>query len=237
MHFLKTSQRLDYLETLGKIDTWLFISIHDSMYVCNNTPCNGHLTPEIQTLKMEFLDLIKEVPSRGPLPTTPRGNKFILTLTDYFIKWVEVFPVKDQTAVVCAQLILNEVICRFGSPLAIHSDQGRAYESQIFQELCKILEIRKTRTSPRNPKCNGQTEIFNRSILSMIKSYLRGEQTNWDMNLGCLAGAYRASPNESTCLTPNILMLGREVRLPYDLLHKGHPLDPNEADTSWGNHA
>ncbi|CAC5404232.1 unnamed protein product [Mytilus coruscus] len=175
----------------------------------------------------------------GPLPTTPRGNKFILTVTDYFTKWVEVFPVKDQTAVVCAQLILNEVICRFGSPLAIHSDQGRAYESQIFQELCKILEIRKTRTSPRNPKFNGQTERFNRSIISMIKSYLRGEQTNWDMNLGCLAGAYRASPNESTCLTPNILMLGREVRLQYELIHKGHPLDTNEADTctSWGNHA
>ncbi|CAC5407266.1 unnamed protein product [Mytilus coruscus] len=153
--------------------------------------------------------------------------------------WVEVFPVKDQTAVVCAQLILNEVICRFGSPFAIHSDQVRAYKSQIFQELCKILEIRKSRTSPRNPKCNGQTERFNRCIISLIKSYLRGEQTNWDMNLGCLAGAYRASPNESTCLTPNILMLGREVRLPYELIHKGHPLDTNEADTctSWGNHA
>jgi hypothetical protein len=53
-------------------------------------------------------------------------------------------------------------------------------ESGIFQELCKILEIRKTRTSPRNPKCNGQVERFNRTLIGMIKSYLRGEQTNWE---------------------------------------------------------
>ncbi|CAC5421923.1 unnamed protein product [Mytilus coruscus] len=229
----KLSQRYYWYEMREDIDIWI-----SQCDICgaNKHPHKSSRAPlgtmpvgaPLDRLATDFL---------GPLPTTPRGNKFILTVTDYFTKWVEVFPVKDQTAVVCAQLILNEVICRFGSPLAIHSDQGRAYESQIFQELCKILEIRKTRTSPRNPKCNGQTERFNRSIISMIKSYLRGEQTNWDMNLGCLAGAYRASPNESTCLTPNILMLGREVRLPYELLHKGHPLDPNEADTSWGNHA
>jgi hypothetical protein len=66
----------------------------------------------------------------------------------------------------------------------------------------KLLEIRKTRTSPRNPRGNGQIERFNRSLLSMIKSFLRGEQTGWDLNLGCLADAYRATPHESTGLTP-----------------------------------
>ena len=157
----------------------------------------------------------------GPLPVTPRGYKYILTITDYFTKWVEIFAVPDQTAVTCAQAMLNEVVCRFGCPLAIHSDQGRNFESGIFQELCKIFEIRKTRTSPRNPKCNGHVERFNRTLIGMIKSYLRGEQTNWDINLGCLAGAYRSSPNESTGLTPNLMMLGREVTLPFEIITKG----------------
>ena len=49
--------------------------------------------------------------------------------------------------------------------MSIHSDQGRHYESQVFQELCEILKIRKTRTTPRNPKCNGQVQRFNRSLL------------------------------------------------------------------------
>ncbi|CAC5364722.1 unnamed protein product [Mytilus coruscus] len=124
---------------------------------------------------------------------------------------------KDQTAATCAYFILDEVICRYGCPLSLHSDQGRNFESEIFTELCFLPEIRKTRTSVRNPKGNGQIERFNRSLLAMIKSYLCGEQTDWDLNLGCLAGAYRSTPNESTGLTPNLLMLGREIRLPLEV--------------------
>ena len=104
--------------------------------------------------------------------------------------------------------------------MSIHSDQGRNYESQVFQELCEILEIRKTRTTQRNPRGNGQVQRFNRSLMSMIKLFLR-EQTNWDMNLGCLAGAYRTSTHEPTGLTPNLLMLGREIRLPYEVTREG----------------
>ena len=104
----------------------------------------------------------------GPLPETPRHNRYILIVVDYFTKWVEVFPVPDQMAKTCAAVIVNEVIAHLGSPLDLHSDQGRKYESDIFKELCSLFEVRKTRTSPRNPKCNGAVERF---ILRMIKAY------------------------------------------------------------------
>lgn len=154
----------------------------------------------------------------GPLPETPRGNKFILVVTDQFTKWVEIFPVPNWTAVTCAEIILNEVIGRWGCPLDLHSDQGKNYESHIFAELCRLLEIRKTRTSAGNPRCNGQTERFNRTLIRMIKAYLKGQQREWDRNLGCLAAAYRAVPHEATGMTPNLLMLGREVRLPAEVM-------------------
>ena len=34
----------------------------------------------------------------GPLPETPRGNKYIVILTDYFSKWAEAAPLQDKTA-------------------------------------------------------------------------------------------------------------------------------------------
>jgi hypothetical protein len=71
----------------------------------------------------------------------------------------------------------------------------------------------------------------------MITSYLCGEQTNWDLNLGFLAGAYRASPNETTGLSPNLLMLGREVLMPYDLTKEGSSVMFDLKETTCGAHA
>ena len=119
-----------------------------------------------------------------------------------------------MTAELSAEKLLNEVISRWGCPYSIHSDQGRTYESRVFRELCRMLEVRKNRTSVRNSRGNGQVERFNRTLLCMIRAYLCGEQHEWDLHLGCLAGAYRATSNESTMMTPNLLTMGREVHLP-----------------------
>ena len=172
----------------------------------------------------------------GPLPVTDRGNRYILLLTDHFTKYVEIIPVPDMTAEVCAQKILNEFISRWGCPLSVHSDQGRTYESAVFKQLCRMLEIRKTRTSPRHPQGNGQSEHFNRTLLRMVKAYLCGEQRDWDLHLGCLAGAYRVTPNESTKLSPNLLTIGREVRLPAELVFSSKNTCDGLDITSYGEY-
>ena len=154
----------------------------------------------------------------GPFPVTERGNRYILLLKDHFSKYVEILAVADMTAEVCASRIVNEFNARWGCPLTIHSYQGRTYESNVFKEMCRMLEIRKSRTSARNPQDNGQSERFNRTLLRRIKAYLCGEQQDWNLLLGCLAGAYRATPHESTSLTPNLLTMGREVHLPAELV-------------------
>ncbi len=161
----------------------------------------------------------------GPLPMTDRGNSYILVVCDAFTKWVEAFPIPDQTAKTCATVLLDEVICRLGCPLDLHSDQGRNFDGNLFKELCNLLHIRKTRTSPHHPQCNGQCERFNRTLLGMVRAYLQGQQESWDLHLSHLTAAYRATPHESTGLTPNMMMLGREVRLPGEVYVQG-PEEP-----------
>ena len=117
-----------------------------------------------------------------PLPRTKRGNTCILVVTDSFTKWLELFSLPDESAQTCAQVILNEVISRYGCPLSFHTDQGRNFQSKIFAELCKILEIRKTRTSPWNPKGNDQTERFNKTLVDMRRADLEGDGRNWNQN-------------------------------------------------------
>ena len=153
----------------------------------------------------------------GPLPLSHKGNQCIQIVTDSFTKWVEIQAIPDQTATTCAEDLVDAVICRLGCPLLLHSDQGRNYESKFFMELCKLLEIRKTRTTPRRPQCNGQTKHFNRTMVQMIRAFIKGEQRDWDLYLPCLSAAYRSSKHKTTGLSPNFLMLGQEVRLPGDI--------------------
>lgn len=70
----------------------------------------------------------------------------------------------------------------------------------------------------------------------MIKAFLCGEQENWDLKLGCLAAAYRACPNETTRMSPNIFMLGRELRIHSELLYGGQCNHHNQEVQSYGDH-
>ena len=168
----------------------------------------------------------------GPLPVTPVGNRHILVLADHFTKYVEVVPVRSQTARECVNKIVENFISRWGTPLSIHSDQGSAFESQVFKKMCSLFGIRKTRTSPRNPKGNGLIERFNRSLLKMIRAYLADEQGDWELHLGSLAGAYRATPHESTGLSPNMMATGQEVRLPVSVMYGPSTHNEEPADSA-----
>ena len=96
-----------------------------------------------------------------PLPQSNQGNKYILITADYFTKWVEAYPLANQEAVTVAEVIVREFVSRFGVPLILHSDQGRNFESAVFSEMCSLLGITKTRTTPLHPQSDGMVEQFN----------------------------------------------------------------------------
>ena len=105
-------------------------------------------------------------------------------------------------------------------PYIIHSDQGRQYESQLFLEMCKVLHIKKTRTTPYHPQSDGMVERFNKTLVRMLKSYINNHQSDWDEHLPFLTMAYRSAEHETTGFSPNYLMLGREVSTPLDIMYE-----------------
>ena len=58
---------------------------------------------------------------------------------------------KNKCADTVANLLVDNVILRFGMPLVIHSDQGREFENGLMKSLCAILGCTKTRTAPYHP--------------------------------------------------------------------------------------
>lgn len=87
----------------------------------------------------------------GELPMTENGNRYILVISDYFTKWVECLPMRNIETCTVAKLLVEEVISRFGIPRQIHSDQDSQFESKLFQEMCQLLSIDKTKTTPYHP--------------------------------------------------------------------------------------
>ena len=99
----------------------------------------------------------------------------------------------------------------------IHSDQGRQFESALFKEMYKLLQIEKTRTTAYHPQSDGMVERFNRTLASMISMFVNENHSDWDELLPFLTMAYRATEHETTGISPNLLMLGRVTSTPLDI--------------------
>lgn len=163
----------------------------------------------------------------GPLPETHKGNTNILVMVDQFTKLVEIIPLLSQTAEETARAMVDQVFTRIGCPLTIHGDQGRNFESSLFKSICEDFHVHKTRTTPYRPSANGQVERFNRTVMDAVRCFVSNSQTDWDEYLPQLARAIRSSVNRVTGLTPNMMMYGREVNMPADLVFQ-----PPASDTT-----
>ena len=153
----------------------------------------------------------------GPFPETDKGNRYILVAMDYFSKWPEVFALPNQEAVTVAEALVDNVFSRFGIPLELHSDQGRNFESKLFQKLCDLLGIHKTRTTALHPQSDGMVERFNKTIEEHLSKVVDQHQKDWDLYLPTFLMAYRSAVHDTTGLTPAMVLFGRELRLPCDL--------------------
>ena len=109
----------------------------------------------------------------GPLPTSSKGKKYILVVTDIFSKWVEAFTLKSTDTETLATVLVNEIVCRYGVPSGLHSDQGANLTSQVISSLCRSLGIECTQTTAYHPQGNGQVERFNCTLEAMLAKLVK----------------------------------------------------------------
>ena len=171
-------------------------------------------------LQMVAMDIL------GPLPESSSGNSYILVVSDYFTRWAEAYAIPNQEATTVAQKLTDEFFFRFSPPEQLHSDQGRNFESAVIAEICKLLGIVKSRTTPYHPQSDGLVERFNRTLLSMLATAAQEKPFDWDRQLRRLCLAYNSSEHPTTGgETPFFLMFGRQVRMPIDVMY-GSPNMP-----------
>lgn len=87
---------------------------------------------------------------------------------------------RNQEAISVVNILVKEFVCRYGIPRELHTDQGRLFEAAVFQEICQLLDINKTRTTPFHPQSDGMVERFNRSLEDMLAAVIEPTQKDWD---------------------------------------------------------
>ena len=229
LHDHKTSAHMGVTKTLKKVRTKFYWPGHKNditrwiqkCKICHSYK-SGH-KPKKAPLVQDFVSapLCKiAIDIVGKLPETEKSNCYILVITDYYSRFVEAYPMKDQTAQTVADIVATEWICRYGVPNQILTDQGRQFESDLFQNLCSLLDIKKLRTARYRPNSDGLVERFNRSLRSMLRALCNDVQSDWDEHLCYVLMAYRATVQESTKCTPNLLMFGHELNIsPVDIVY------------------
>jgi transposase InsO family protein len=112
----------------------------------------------------------------GPFSEAPGKIRFLIVAIDYFSKWVEAKPLATITGQKVKRFVWENIMCRFGLPHEIVSDNGKQFEDNPFKTWCEQLKITQIFTSVAHPQANGQVERVNISIVEGIKIRLGKEK-------------------------------------------------------------
>jgi transposase InsO family protein len=95
----------------------------------------------------------------GPFPKAVGGYRYLYVVIDKFTKWLEATPMVNITKA-SATAFLKSIVCRFGVPNQIITDNGTQFKSQYFQEYCEDLGIQLYFASVAHPRSNGGLTSF-----------------------------------------------------------------------------
>ena len=162
-------------------------------------------------LEMLFVDLV------GPLPKSVEEFSYILSVQDAYSRYVNLYPLRSKTSEEVTRTLVERWVGTFGCPVALHSDQGKEFTSQVWSSLMEKLEIKNIQGPAYNPQSNS-VERFHRTLHTMMRTVLEREDKEWPRLLSALQLAYNSKVNVVTGVTPLLAFTGREARLPLDLM-------------------
>lgn len=149
----------------------------------------------------------------GPYPASRSGARYILVFTDHFTKWVELVPTANQFAATVAKAFYERIICRFGAPRRLLSDNDASFKNALIETLCSEFGVRKIFSSVYYPQGDGFAERMIRTLNNSLAALTATDGARWDDYLPGIAFAYNTTRHSATREAPFDLNFGRAARL------------------------
>nr|KYP63982.1 Transposon Ty3-I Gag-Pol polyprotein [Cajanus cajan] len=158
----------------------------------------------------------------GPFPPAKGQLKFLLVAIDYFTKWIEACPLTKITTENVQRFTWRNIICRFGIPHTLVTDNGRQFIAQGFEDFLRGLGIKHLPTSVEHPQTNGQAKAANKVIFRELKKQLGNAKGQWPDELPSILWAYHCPPQLTTQETPYRLTYGADAMIPVEVGDTSH---------------
>ena len=139
--------------------------------------------------------------------------RYLLVLVDTFLGWVEAFPTTNKGAHTVAQILLTEIIPRFGLPSSLQSDKGPEFTSKVTQQLVQFIQIPWKFHIPYHPQSSGKAERKNRTLKETLTNLTLEVHLDWTKLLPIVLRV-RALPRKLLGLSPFEVMYGRPMLPP-----------------------
>ena len=97
----------------------------------------------------------------GPFLVAVRQLKLLVVGINYFTKWVEVEALATIMEKNIQSFFWKNIICRYGIPRVLVSDNGKQFNNNAFRDCCSELGIKNHYLLPAHPQANGQVEVTN----------------------------------------------------------------------------
>jgi hypothetical protein len=132
------------------------------------------------------------------------------------MKWVETMPMFKDDGETKTLFLFNQIIARFSIPREIVFDHGSHFQNKMMSELMSNLGLRKEHLSPYYPQVNGQVEVVNKSLKTILQQKINSAKSNWHLMLYSTLWAYRTSIKIATNFSHFQLVYRLEVVLPIE---------------------
>ena len=133
----------------------------------------------------------------GPFPLAIRQMKYLIIAIEYFTKWIEAETVAQITTHRVQHFVWKNIVCRFGVPRRLISDNGTQFASQQLGKLCTEVGIKQVFASVEHPQTKGQVESANRVLLRGLKRRLEKAKGAWADEVPRIVWAYHTTPQSS----------------------------------------
>uniref|UniRef100_A0A914ED84 Integrase catalytic domain-containing protein n=1 Tax=Acrobeloides nanus TaxID=290746 RepID=A0A914ED84_9BILA len=157
----------------------------------------------------------------GPFHATERNNKHIVNFICLFSKYVVSVCVEDLKSTTLARAFLNNVALVYGMPTELLTDNAKTFTSEFFKEVCKLLFVDKTTSTPYWSQGNGTCERSFSTFQAILSKYVDSDHADFDLLLPGVTFCYNTAVHRTTNESPYFLMFGRDPCFAIDQI-----LDP-----------